>query len=140
MGNKIRTLTSFLVFLLWSSAPPSSPLNLSIIHSGEHSIVLAWQPPSDPGGRYDISYGVTCLECNLESEAIDRHCNTPCHGVQYTPTNVDLIFPAVTIFELLPFHTYLFDVHSVNGVSRLAGPQAGKYAEVIEKLKDLGEE
>ncbi|XP_029417218.1 ephrin type-A receptor 1 isoform X1 [Nannospalax galili] len=97
--------------------PPSAPQNLSFSASGTQ-LSLHWEPPTDTGGRQDISYSVECLQCQgtVKDGAPCQPCGT---GVRFSPRAVGLTTPSVQVEGLEPYANYTFTVKSQNGVSGL---------------------
>ncbi|XP_047239829.1 ephrin type-A receptor 7-like isoform X2 [Girardinichthys multiradiatus] len=92
--------------------PPSPPRNL-VYSLRQSSLVLEWAPPSDTGGRVDLTYSVGCRRCV---------------GVQYEPCGASVGFVSqqvgltermVTVVNLLPNTNYTFTVEALNGVSEM---------------------
>ncbi|XP_069098759.1 ephrin type-A receptor 1 [Pleurodeles waltl] len=100
--------------------PPSAPRNASSSLHGT-TVSLSWLPPSDSGGRLDVTYRVTCDKCPLESDPCE-----PCDpGLGFTPAAEGLSEPAVTVEGLEPYCNYSFTVEARNGVSGLGHPSRG---------------
>lgn len=77
------------------------------------SVQLRWSPPSDTGGRQDVTYSVTCEQCWPES----GECR-PCDGgIRYSQPPRGLVGTGVTVTDLEPHVNYTFTVEARNGVS-----------------------
>ncbi|KAK7082967.1 Ephrin type-A receptor 5, partial [Halocaridina rubra] len=86
--------------------PPSKPQNITVNFFDQSTVVLAWHPPANDGGRTDTRYRVICEACG--------------NHVSYSPQQMgEESFNAtqVTISGLNPVTTYLFQVFAENGVS-----------------------
>ncbi|XP_071528674.1 ephrin type-A receptor 4-A isoform X4 [Panulirus ornatus] len=86
--------------------PPSKPQNITVNFVDQSTVILAWQPPVNDGGRTDTLYRVICDACGGH--------------VSYSPPQVaEWSFNAtqVTISGLNPVTTYRFQVFAENGVS-----------------------
>ncbi|XP_063865644.1 ephrin type-B receptor 1-B-like isoform X8 [Scylla paramamosain] len=92
--------------------PPSKPQNITVNFVDQSTVILAWQPPLNEGGRTDTLYRVVCDACGS-------------HVSYYPPQMADERFNAtqVTISGLNPVTTYRFQVFAENGVSKQA-PEA----------------
>lgn len=94
--------------------PPSAPRNVSFSLVGTQ-LSLWWQPPSDHGGRKDLTYTISCQRCHFLS------CE-PCEAaVVFSPSASGLTKPAVDVDGLEAYTNYTFTVEAQNGVSGM-GP------------------
>lgn len=110
------------------SAPPSGPRNASIIFQDQSVIVVAWMPPSYNGGRQDVVYDITCLQCDPTGDCHNREL---CKGrLQYWPMRENNPFTHVTLTGLQPNVSYLIRITAENGVSYLYGTNMNRTAEV----------
>ncbi|XP_065594141.1 ephrin type-A receptor 2 isoform X2 [Cyrtonyx montezumae] len=92
--------------------PPSPPRGVIAVRLGA-TVQLRWSPPSDKGGRQDVTYSVTCEQCLPES----GECQ-PCNGeVRYSQPPQVLVGTRVTVSNLEPQVNYTFTVEARNGVS-----------------------
>ncbi|XP_057687787.1 ephrin type-A receptor 6-like isoform X2 [Corythoichthys intestinalis] len=96
--------------------PPSAPRNLvSLIN--DTALFLQWMPPSDTGGRSDITYNVLCQRCDSDSSGMQ--CE-PCEpDLRFIPRSLGLTGISVAILDFATPANYTFLVEAVNGVSRL---------------------
>ncbi|KAE8594740.1 hypothetical protein XENTR_v10019777 [Xenopus tropicalis] len=98
-----------------NSAPctsfPSAPRDFTAVDMGS-KVVLRWLPPSNSGGRSDITYTVTCEKCPPET----GDC-VPCDNIRYSETPRDLKGTTISIMDLEPHLNYSFTVEARNGVS-----------------------
>ncbi|XP_061619634.1 ephrin type-A receptor 6-like isoform X2 [Phyllopteryx taeniolatus] len=96
--------------------PPSAPRNLlSLIN--DTALFLQWMPPSDTGGRSDITYNVLCQRCNGDSGGMQ--CD-PCEpDLRFIPRPLGLTGISVAILDYATPANYTFLVEAVNGVSGL---------------------
>uniref|UniRef100_A0A8C6T365 receptor protein-tyrosine kinase n=1 Tax=Neogobius melanostomus TaxID=47308 RepID=A0A8C6T365_9GOBI len=92
--------------------PPSPPRDL-VYSLKQSTLVLEWAPPSDSGGRVDLSYSVGCRRCS------SRQCDPCGASVGFVPQQVGLTERTVTVVNLLPNANYSFTVEALNGVSEL---------------------
>lgn len=103
--------------------PPSAPRNVSFSLIGTQ-LSLWWQPPSDHGGRKDLTYTVFCQRCHFLS------CE-PCEaGVVFSPSASGLTKPAVDVDGLEAYTNYTFTVEAHNGVSGM-GPAPQRTAPAV---------
>lgn len=103
--------------------PPSAPRNVSFSLTGTQ-LSLWWQPPSDHGGRKDLTYRVFCQRCHFLS------CE-PCEaGVMFSPSASGLTKPAVDVDGLEAYTNYTFVVEAHNGVSEM-GPAPQRTAPAV---------
>ncbi|KYO46506.1 ephrin type-A receptor 1 isoform X1 [Alligator mississippiensis] len=92
--------------------PPTAPRNISFSLMGTQ-LSLWWQPPSDLGGRKDLTYSVLCQHCHLVCE--------PCNpGVVFSRSTSGLTEPSVDVDGLEAYTNYTFTVEAHNGVSEVA--------------------
>ncbi|XP_069506406.1 ephrin type-A receptor 1 isoform X2 [Ambystoma mexicanum] len=100
--------------------PPSTPRNVSSSIQGT-AVSLRWFPPSDLGGRQDLTYQVSCEKCPLEAGVCE-----PCEeGLSFVPGVDGFSEPAVTVEGLEPYCNYTFTVEAKNAVSGLGRPNRG---------------
>uniref|UniRef100_A0A8C6MU93 receptor protein-tyrosine kinase n=1 Tax=Mus spicilegus TaxID=10103 RepID=A0A8C6MU93_MUSSI len=104
--------------------PPSAPRN-AISNVNETSVFLEWIPPSDTGGRKDVSYYIACKKCNSHAGVCEE-----CGGhVRYLPQQIGLKNTSVMMVDLLAHTNYTFEIEAVNGVSDLS-PGTRQYVSV----------
>lgn len=95
-----------------STGPPSPPGSVTATGLGA-AVQLRWSPPTDTGGRQDVTYSVTCEQCWPES----GECR-PCDGgIRYSQPPRGLAGTGVTVTDLEPHVNYTFTVEARNGVS-----------------------
>ncbi|XP_041812017.1 ephrin type-A receptor 7-like [Chelmon rostratus] len=92
--------------------PPSPPRDL-VYTLKQSTLILEWAPPSDTGGRADLTYSVGCRRC------VGRQCEPCGASVGFVPQQVGLTERTVTVVNLLPNTNYTFTVEALNGVSEL---------------------
>ncbi|NWU38529.1 EPHA2 protein, partial [Hylia prasina] len=92
--------------------PPSPPQAVTALGLGA-AVQLRWAPPSDPGGREDVTYSVTCEQCWPES----GECRACDGGVRFSQPPRGLTGTEVTVTDLEPHVNYTFTVEARNGVS-----------------------
>ncbi|XP_045567527.1 ephrin type-A receptor 6, partial [Salmo salar] len=97
---------------------PSAPRNLiSLIN--ETALFLTWSPPSDSGGRMDLTYNIMCQRCGASGGEED--CE-PCESdLGFVPRPLGLTGTSVAILDFATHTNYTFHVEAVNGVSGLGG-------------------
>lgn len=83
---------------LYPAPPGGAPLSLTTRGVGGTSARLAWDPPTDTGGRSDLSYTVT-------------------YRIGNTTISINSPNTEITLINLLPFTTYNVTVSAENGVS-----------------------
>ncbi|XP_060716649.1 ephrin type-A receptor 6 [Tachysurus vachellii] len=92
--------------------PPSPPRNVVYIMN-ETALFLQWAPPSDTGGRKDLTYNVMCQRCSVEGQSCQ-----PCDSdVRFVPPPVGLTRTSVAVQDLVANANYTFQIEAVNGVS-----------------------
>ncbi|XP_069774977.1 ephrin type-A receptor 2 isoform X2 [Narcine bancroftii] len=93
------------------SSLPSAPEAVSAAVSGS-TVLLSWKPPSDTGGRSDITYSVVCERCAQDGGGC-KPCEADIRFTRQSP------FPdtTVSVLELSPYTNYTFLVEARNGVS-----------------------
>ncbi|GCB64941.1 hypothetical protein scyTo_0009898 [Scyliorhinus torazame] len=111
------------------SWPPSIPEVLTASAVGS-MVVLRWRPPSDTGGRSDITYSVVCERCAWDT----GNCK-PCEsGVRFT-RQFPLVETTVSVMELEPHTNYTFKVEARNGVSDQSGIHS--VASIVAFINDI---
>lgn len=98
----------------------------------QSSLVLDWAPPSDAGGRVDLTYSVGCQRC------VAARCEPCGPSVGFVPQQVGLMERTVTVVNLLPNTNYSFTVEALNGVSELL-PSKRFYTQVNVSTSQPGE-
>uniref|UniRef100_A0A8C2H7Y8 Ephrin type-A receptor 6 n=1 Tax=Cyprinus carpio TaxID=7962 RepID=A0A8C2H7Y8_CYPCA len=94
--------------------PPSSPRNL-VFNINETALFLEWTPPSDTGGRKDVSYNVFCFRCGADGQDCEA-CNS---NVRFVPTPTGLTSTSVVVQDFVAHVNYTFQIEALNGVSGL---------------------
>nr|XP_042710965.1 ephrin type-A receptor 1 isoform X2 [Chrysemys picta bellii] len=93
--------------------PPSSPRNVSFSLVGTQ-LSLWWQPPSDHGGRKDLTYSISCQRCSVLA------CE-PCEAsVVFSPSASGLNNTSIDVNGLEAYTNYSFTVKARNGVSEVS--------------------
>ncbi|KAM8856960.1 ephrin type-A receptor 6-like isoform X1 [Synchiropus splendidus] len=92
--------------------PPSAPLNL-IFNLNDTCLMLEWSPPSDTGGRRDITYNVQCKRCGAAAD----QCQLCEEDLRFVPRPSGLTNTAVTVMDFAAHANYTFEIESLNGVS-----------------------
>ncbi|KAJ8351671.1 hypothetical protein SKAU_G00231470 [Synaphobranchus kaupii] len=95
--------------------PPSPPRNV-VFNINETSLFLEWSPPSDTGGRKDLTYNVQCKRCGSEP----RQCEPCSGGLRFVPRPQGLTNASVTVLDFTGHSNYTFEIESLNGVSELS--------------------
>ncbi|XP_016345788.1 ephrin type-A receptor 6-like [Sinocyclocheilus anshuiensis] len=94
--------------------PPSSPRNM-VFNINETALFLEWTPPSDTGGRKDVSYNVFCFRCGADGQACEA-CN---NNVRFVPKPTGLTSTSVVVQDFVAHANYTFQIEALNGVSGL---------------------
>ena len=103
----------------FSSGPPSAPRNLvSLIN--DTALFLQWMPPSDTGGRKDITYNILCKRCDgSDMDSGATQCE-PCEpDLRFIPRALGLTGTSVAIQDYAMHANYTFHVEAANGVTGL---------------------
>lgn len=119
------------------SGPPSAPRNLvSLIN--DTALFLQWMPPSDTGGRKDITYNILCQRCGgSDSSSAVTQCE-PCEpDLHFIPRPLGITGTSVAILDFAMHANYTFHVEAVNGVSGL-GMTARSLANVTVTTHQAG--
>ncbi|XP_062390644.1 ephrin type-A receptor 6-like isoform X2 [Sardina pilchardus] len=95
--------------------PPSPPRNV-VFNINETSLYLEWSPPSDTGGRKDLTYNVLCKRCGPERQ----HCELCGGELRFVPRPQGLTNASVTVLDFTAHANYTFEIESQNGVSDLS--------------------
>lgn len=121
-----------------SSGPPSAPRNLiSLVN--DTALFLQWTPPSDTGGRRDLTYNVLCQRCDGgDGDSGVAQCE-PCEpDLRFIPRPLGLTGTSVAVLDFAVHANYTFHVEAVNGVSGL-GVAARSLANVTITTHQAGE-
>ncbi|XP_034737817.1 ephrin type-A receptor 6-like isoform X1 [Etheostoma cragini] len=116
---------------------PSAPRNLvSLIN--DTALFLQWMPPSDTGGRKDITYNILCQRCDgRDGDSGVTQCE-PCEpDLRFIPRPLGLTGTSVAILDFAMHTTYTFHVEAANGVSGL-GVSARSLANVTVNTHQAG--
>ncbi|KAK5861311.1 hypothetical protein PBY51_022718 [Eleginops maclovinus] len=95
--------------------PPSPPRNL-MFNLNDTSLMLEWSPPSDTGGRRDLTYNVLCKRCGPEPD----QCQFCEEELRYLPRPLGLTNATVTVMDFSAHANYTFEIESLNGVSDMS--------------------
>ncbi|XP_077198336.1 ephrin type-A receptor 6 isoform X3 [Paroedura picta] len=95
--------------------PPSAPRNV-IFNINETALMLEWSPPSDTGGRKDLTYSVICKKCGSDAS----QCEICGGGIRFVPRHTGLINSSVTVLDFVSHVNYTFEIEALNGVSELS--------------------
>ncbi|XP_017279357.1 ephrin type-A receptor 6 [Kryptolebias marmoratus] len=95
--------------------PPSSPRNL-MFNMNDTCLMLEWAPPSDTGGRRDLTYNVLCKRCGPEP----NQCQLCEEELRFLPRPLGLTNATVTVMDFSAHANYTFEIESQNGVSDLS--------------------
>ncbi|XP_056134584.1 ephrin type-A receptor 6 isoform X2 [Lampris incognitus] len=99
--------------------PPSAPRNLiSVVN--DTALFLQWTPPSDTGGRKDLTYNILCQRCDSNNEDGGAPQCEPCESdLRFIPRPLGLSGTSVAVLDFAMHTNYTFHVEAVNGVSGL---------------------
>lgn len=122
----------------FSSGPPSAPRDLvSLIN--DTALFLQWMPPSDMGGRKDITYNILCQRCDGSTDDSGVTQCEPCEpDLRFIPRPLSLTGTSVAIVDFARHANYTFHVEAVNGVSGL-GRAARSLVNVTVSTHQAGE-
>ncbi|XP_027521950.1 ephrin type-A receptor 6 isoform X5 [Corapipo altera] len=95
--------------------PPSAPRNV-VFNINETALMLEWSPPSDTGGRKDLTYSVICKKCGSDAS----QCEICGGGIRFIPRHTGLINSSVTVLDFVSHVNYTFEIEATNGVSELS--------------------
>lgn len=95
--------------------PPSRPRNL-MFNLNDTCLLLEWSPPSDTGGRRDLTYNVQCKRCGPEPD----HCQLCEDELRFLPGPLGLTNATVTVVDFSAHANYTFEIESLNGVSDMS--------------------
>lgn len=107
--------TCTFVFNCFSLGPPSAPRNV-VFNINETALILEWSPPSDTGGRKDLTYSVICKKCGLDTS----QCEDCGGGLRFIPRHTGLINSSVIVLDFVSHVNYTFEIEAMNGVSELS--------------------
>ncbi|KAM4593916.1 ephrin type-A receptor 6-like isoform 2-T2 [Odontesthes bonariensis] len=115
--------------------PPSAPRNLvSLIN--DTALFLQWLPPSDTGGRNDITYNILCQRCDGGDSGFTQ-CE-PCEpDLRFIPRPLGITGTSVAILDFAMQANYTFHVEALNGVCGL-GVTARSLANVTINTHQAG--
>ncbi|XP_042644762.1 ephrin type-A receptor 6 isoform X4 [Tyto alba] len=100
---------------MYATWPPSAPRNV-IFNINETALMLEWSPPSDTGGRKDLTYSVICKKCGSDAS----QCEICGGGIRFIPRHTGLINSSVTVLDFVSHVNYTFEIEATNGVSELS--------------------
>lgn len=100
----------------------------------ETALFLQWAPPSDTGGRKDVTYNVLCQRCSMEGQA----CHQCDSDVRFVPLPVGLTRTSVAVQDFVANANYTFQIEAVNGVSGM-GRAARQMANITISTAQAGE-
>uniref|UniRef100_A0A8C9NDH0 Ephrin type-A receptor 6 n=1 Tax=Serinus canaria TaxID=9135 RepID=A0A8C9NDH0_SERCA len=95
--------------------PPSAPRNV-VFNINETALMLEWSPPSDTGGRKDLTYSVVCKKCGSDAS----QCEMCGGGIRFIPRHTGLTNSSVTVLDFVAHVNYTFEIEATNGVSELS--------------------
>ncbi|MEQ2185221.1 Ephrin type-A receptor 6, partial [Goodea atripinnis] len=95
--------------------PPSPPRNL-MFNMNDTCLMLEWLPPSDTGGRRDLTYNVQCKRCGPAT----NQCQICEEELRFLPRPLGLTNATVTITDFSSHANYTFEIESLNGVSDMS--------------------
>ncbi|KAM7407649.1 hypothetical protein PAMA_003401 [Pampus argenteus] len=95
--------------------PPSPPRNV-MFNLNESCLMLEWSPPSDTGGRRDLTYNVQCKRCGPEP----NQCQLCEEDLRFLPRPLGLTNATVTVMDFSVHANYTFEIESLNGVSDMS--------------------
>ncbi|XP_063355421.1 ephrin type-A receptor 6 isoform X1 [Pelmatolapia mariae] len=95
--------------------PPSPPRNL-MFNLNDTCLLLEWSPPSDTGGRRDLTYNIQCKRCGPEPD----HCQLCEDELRFLPGPLGLTNATVTVMDFSAHANYTFEIESLNGVSDMS--------------------
>lgn len=78
--------------------------------------MLEWSPPSDTGGRRDLTYNVQCKRCGPEP----NQCQLCEEDLRFLPRPLGLTNATVTVMDFSAHANYTFEIESLNGVSDMS--------------------
>lgn len=78
--------------------------------------MLEWSPPSDTGGRKDLTYSVVCKKCGSDAS----QCEICGGGIRFVPRHTGLTNSSVTVLDFVAHVNYTFEIEATNGVSELS--------------------
>lgn len=99
----------------FSPGPPSAPRNVAF-NINETALILEWSPPSDTGGRKDLTYSVICKKCGVDAS----QCEDCGAGLRFIPRPTGLINNSVVVLDFVSHVNYTFEIEAMNGVSELS--------------------
>ncbi|KAI4548492.1 hypothetical protein MG293_000822 [Ovis ammon polii] len=113
--------------------PPSAPRNV-VFNINETALILEWSPPSDTGGRKDLTYSVICKKCGLDTS----QCEDCGGGLRFIPRHTGLINNSVIVLDFVSHVNYTFEIEAMNGVSELSFSPKPFTAITVTTDQDVG--
>ncbi|XP_071420271.1 ephrin type-A receptor 6 isoform X2 [Pithys albifrons albifrons] len=95
--------------------PPSAPRNV-VFNINDTALMLEWSPPSDTGGRKDLTYSVICKKCGSDA----KQCELCGGSLRFVPRHTGLVNSSVTVLDFVAHVNYTFEIEATNGVSELS--------------------
>ncbi|XP_047193293.1 ephrin type-A receptor 6-like isoform X2 [Scophthalmus maximus] len=111
--------------------PPSPPRNI-LFNLNDTCLMLEWSPPSDTGGRRDLTYNVQCKRCGPEPD----RCQLCEEELRFLPRSLGLTNATVTVMDFSAHANYTFEIESLNGVSDMSS--FARQVAVITVITDQG--
>lgn len=118
-GNKgcisVFSYVIWFCFFVLLTGPPSPPRNI-MFNLNDTCLMLEWSPPSDTGGRRDLTYNVQCKRCGPDPD----QCQLCEEELRFLPRPLGLTNATVTVMDFSAHANYTFEIESLNGVSDMS--------------------
>lgn len=120
------------MYFCYKTGTPSPPRNPAF-NINETALFLEWSPPSDTGGRKDVTYNVLCLRCGADGQPCEA-CNS---NVRFVPRPAGLTSTSVVVQDFVAHANYTFQIEALNGVSGM-GRSTRQVANITVSTEQAG--
>lgn len=120
------------MYFWYKTGTPSPPRNPAF-NINETAVFLEWSPPSDTGGRKDVTYNVLCLRCGADGQPCEA-CNS---NVRFVPRPAGLTSTSVVVQDFVAHANYTFQIEALNGVSGM-GRSTRQVANITVSTEQAG--
>lgn len=112
--------------------PPGPPTNLTLLFVDHISAILSWNSPNRDHTESVLHHTRTKYITNLVYKVVCSSCS---QNVVFTPSSDTFNDTKLTLTNLEPITTYILQIHSMNGVSRIIGNNSTSDNEESQRLE-----
>ncbi|KAL9873518.1 ephrin type-B receptor 1-B isoform X3 [Glossina fuscipes] len=114
--------------------PPGPPTNLTLLFVDHISAILSWNSPIRDHTESISHHTRTKYITNLVYKVVCSSCS---QNVVFTPSSDTFNDTKLTLTNLEPITTYILQIHSMNGVSRIIGNNTTSDDEESQRLETV---